>query len=406
MSQTKIGETTWLPGPLGLPRPFWILLIGTLVNRLGGSVFPFLAVYLTRERGFSAELAGVVVGLYAGGGMIAGPIGGALADRIGRRATLLVGTTMAAVCMISLGMARAPGVVIGFAPLLGFFTDLCRPALQAAITDVVPAGDRARAYGMMYWAINLGFAAAAVLAGTIAEKSFALLFAIDAGTTLAFGLIVLVAVPETRPAGTPAVRQTAGLIAPFRDRTFMTMLAIQLPVLLVFQQFSVTLPMHMRAHGIGTGAMGWLFALNGIVIVLVQPVALRMVKRFAHVAVLAWAAVLTGAGFGAAALAGGAPVPVYAAGIAVFTLGEIGFASAAPAVVAELAPIDRRGAYHGAYQLAWGIAGVTAPGLGSIVLANFGGSALWLGCLVAGLLAGALHATVTARKLANRGLLS
>ena len=38
----------------GLPRAFWILFAGTLINRTGGFVLIFLAIYLTEARGFSS----------------------------------------------------------------------------------------------------------------------------------------------------------------------------------------------------------------------------------------------------------------------------------------------------------------------------------------------------------------
>ena len=146
--------------------------------------------------------------------------------------------------------------------------------------------------------------------------------------------------------------------------------------------------------------MGLLFALNGVVIVVVQPLALRLARKLPHVTLLAVASVLVGAGFGAPALAGGAGV--YAGAIAVLTLGEIAFASAAPALITELAPAQRRGAYMGTYQLTWAIAGATAPVLGSLVLAHAGSRALWIGCLATGLVAAVLHSTLTARAVARR----
>jgi hypothetical protein len=79
-------------GAPGLSRTYWMLWSGMLLNRLGGGVFFLLGIYLTRERGLSSERAGLVISLYAAGGLFAGPVGGALADRIGRRATLLAGT--------------------------------------------------------------------------------------------------------------------------------------------------------------------------------------------------------------------------------------------------------------------------------------------------------------------------
>ncbi|HTA18861.1 MAG TPA: MFS transporter, partial [Polyangia bacterium] len=187
-------------GPLGLPRTYWTLWTGMLLNRLGGTVFFLLGIYLTRERGLPPEVAGLVISLYAAGGLFAGPVGGALADRFGRRATLLAGTTGAGSLMLALGLSRSTGAIVALAPLLGFFSDVCRPPLQAAVADVVPSADRARAYGLLYWAINLGFAGASVLGGALAERHFAALFVVDALTTFAYGAIVLVGVRETRPA--------------------------------------------------------------------------------------------------------------------------------------------------------------------------------------------------------------
>jgi len=384
-------------GPWGLPRAYWLLWAGMLLNRLGGGVFLFLAIYLTRARGLAPELAGLVIGLYAAGGMLAGPVGGALADRAGRRATLLMGTTSAGTLMLALGFARATSSIVVLAPLLGFCTDLCRPPLQAAVADLVPPAERKRAYGLLYWAINLGFAGAASLGGVLAERSFTLLFVLDALTTLAYGAIVLLGVPETRPALPPA-RAHGGraLLEPFADRRFVAFLGIQLPLLLSFAQVVVALPLDMGAHGLSARQIGLLMGLNGVVIVLAQPLALRLGARASHVTWLTAGAALTGVGLGAVALAGG-PL-VYAAACTLWTFGEIGFSTGTPALIAELAPVHRRGAYQGTHQLAWGLSAMVAPTLGSLVLARLGPAALWLGCLALCSATAILHVTVTRRR--------
>src|SRR5215469_2695468 len=71
----------------GLPRPFWVLWAGTLVNRLGTFVEPFLALYLTGTRHLSLAEAGAVLAAYGAGSVPSQLIGGSLSDRIGRRAT-------------------------------------------------------------------------------------------------------------------------------------------------------------------------------------------------------------------------------------------------------------------------------------------------------------------------------
>jgi predicted MFS family arabinose efflux permease len=382
---------------LRLPRLFWLLWVGMLVNRAGGAVFPFMSLYLTRERGMDAATAGMILGIYAGAGMVAGPVGGELADRVGRRATLLLGTSLAAASMVALGLARSLSALVALAALLGFFTELCRPPLQAAVADVVPPEDRARAYGLLFWAINLGFSMAAVLAGAVASHSFTLLFVIDAATTLLFGVLVLGGLPDTRP---PGGRGQAGhplrsMLLPFRDRAVQVFAAIQLPVLLVFQQFTVAYPLDMRARGLSHATIGTLLALNGITIIVVQPLVLRALGGLNRARVLALAAVLVGVGFGIPALGGG--VAVYATATLVFTLGEIAFAIAIPSLLADLAPAHHRGSYQGAFQLVFGLAGMAAPAFGSLVLAEAGARALWLGCLAVGLCAAVLHLTATDR---------
>ena len=155
------------------------------------------------------------------------------------------------------------------------------------------------------------------------------------------------------------------------------------------------LPLDMHAQGLGTARVGQLLGLNGLLIVFAQPIALRLLRGFSQVAWLASGAVLIGLGFGATALAGGAAV--YALGVVLWTLGEIGFATATPALVAELAPVDQRGAYQGTYQLAWGTASTAAPVVGSLVLVHFGRGALWLGGLAVCWAAAWLHLRYTAR---------
>ncbi|HLK93769.1 MAG TPA: MFS transporter [Polyangia bacterium] len=393
------------PGPLGLARAYWVLWGGMLLNCLGGTVFFMLGIYLTRDRGLTPELAGLIISSYAAGGLGAGPLGGVLADRLGRRATLLIGTTVAGGLMLALGGARATTAIAILAPLLGFFTALCRPPLLAAVADVVPPENRARAYGLLHWAINLGFAGAATFGGVLADRHFTVLFVIDALTTLGYGAIVLLALPETRPRAGLGEAPGAGLavrqrlLAPFGDRRLIRFVLIQFLLFLAFAQVISILPLDMRGHGLDTGQIGRLLGLNGLAIVILQPIAMRAFGRVARIHWLVAGAAFVGLGFGVTAFAGGPAL--YIVGILCWTLGEIGFATASPALLAELAPADQRGAYQGTYQLAWGTANTVAPALGALVLARLGSSALWLGGLCACLAAAALHRRFTDRTRAR-----
>ena len=52
-----------LPDFRDLPRAFWLLWAGGLINRLGTFVQPFLSLYLSSQRGLSIETSGAVVSL-------------------------------------------------------------------------------------------------------------------------------------------------------------------------------------------------------------------------------------------------------------------------------------------------------------------------------------------------------
>src|SRR5437763_14785026 len=73
----------------GLPQLFWWLWSGALLSALATFVFPFLALFLT-ARGMSPSTTGLVASFFSGGMIFAGPAGGAVADRIGRKAPVLI----------------------------------------------------------------------------------------------------------------------------------------------------------------------------------------------------------------------------------------------------------------------------------------------------------------------------
>jgi MFS family permease len=368
--------------PERLPRTFWFLFAGSLLNRLGGFVVSFLALYLTARRGYSDEAAGQVVSLWGLGAVLAGPIAGHLADRVGRRPTMLAACALGATCALALGFARAPSAIGACALGLGLFGEGYRPALQAAVPDVVPPLGRNRAYGFLFWAANIGFAGAALTGGLLFELDPLLLFIADAATTLGFGLLVFLAVPETRPARAAASverRRSGSLAVPLADRPFLAFVASHFLVVFVFLQSAVALPLDLRARGVTPERFGALMALNGLLIVALQPFAARVADRVGRWRLLRLGALLTGAGFAMNAL--GSTTPLFGASIVVWTLGEIALSAPVLAVIADRAPADLRGTYQGVFQLAFGGASLLAPLVGSLALARLGRAALWGGCL-------------------------
>lgn len=373
----------------GLPRPFWYICAGIFVTRAGSFVLPFLALYLTQVLHLSLSHAGLAIGVYGAGGAAAGPVGGFLADRVGRRFTMVTALGLGGVTMIVLGTIHRLEVLVPGIFLVALLTEMYRPAMQAAVADLVAPADRVRAFGFVYWVINLGFAIGLTLGGIVASRSFLWLFVGDGLTTLVFASLIWIGVPETRPplrahGHEPSSSHPLGeFFAPFRNLPFVFFLFLSFLFAIVFMQNATTFPIDMTAHGISKAIYGRVLALNGIIIVLVQPFLGPFLTRRDRSRTLALGSVLVGIGFGINAVAHA--VPLYVLGVATWTLGEMGVLPIANVVVADLAPSDKRGRYQGAYGFCFGLAVCIAPALGMHTLERFGSVGLWSACLVTGL---------------------
>ncbi|SFN17672.1 Predicted arabinose efflux permease, MFS family [Actinomadura madurae] len=371
----------------GLPRTFWVLWAGTLLNRLGTMVEPFLGLYLTTTRGLSLTQAGMVMAVLGAGSLGGQLAGGALADRIGRRVTLTLATVGTGAAMLALGYAEGLAAIVAAALLLGLLLDMYRPASQAMVADVISPRDRPRAFGLLFWAVNLGWAVAMVLGGTLARQGFLWLFWIDAVTCAAFGLLVWRAVPETWARGARAER-AGGFGRVLRDRVMVAYVLITLVYTFVLMQGMTTMPLAMKEAGLGPQDYGLAIAANGVLIIIVQPLVNAWLARRDHSLVMVAGFVLVALGYGLTALA--ASLAAYTATILVWTLGEITAASVLQAVVADLAPAGLRGRYSGLYGMAWSGGFLLAPLGGTQLLGAGGAPALWLTC--AGLALGAAAA--------------
>lgn len=388
------------------PRAFWVLWAGTFVNRMGTFVVPFMAVYLTEKRGLSVTQAGMVAALYGAGGAVAAPLGGWLADHVGRRVTMVGALTFGGLAIMALGFATRLEVIAPATFVAAILNEMYRPAMQAAVSDLVRPTERVRAFGLVYWVINLGFAMGLTLGGLLASKSYLLLFLGDGFTSLLFAFLVWRGVPETRPvrdASVPAPAGStgaAGFFAPYRDPTYVLFLLLSVAVIVIFMQHNTLFPLDMNAHGLSKVAFGVVMGLNGVFIVLIQPFFAPFLQRFPRSRVLASGSLLVGAGFGINAFASTAPV--YSLGVLVWTIGEICVLPVANAVVADLAPPHVRGRYQGAYGLSWGLAGFLAPLAGAATYERLGSGALWLGCFAAGALVAVGHLMLEKRLTRER----
>ncbi|GAA3248953.1 MDR family MFS transporter [Dactylosporangium siamense] len=370
---------TWYRSTIGgLPKMYWFLWTGMLINRVGGFVALVLSLYLTSDRGLKPSAAGLVVGLYGIGGIAGVLLGGVLADRWGRRPTLLLAHFGAVVFLAGLAMTTHIPTIAALAALLGLMHAMPGPAFVAAIVDVVPDRDRSRAFNLQFWAFNLGMAAASLIAGLLAEVSFALLFAVDAAGTLVTAVLLLWKVRETKPvAQREAEEPRGGLHTALTDRAFLSFVGLSLLLAVVTLQSSTILPLAITADGLRPTVYGSVVAYAGLLIVAGQLFVPKLIDRWRKGTTLAVANVFLGLGVACVALA--ADVPGYLLAATVWTVGSMLAAPPNAAVIAELSPEALRGRYQSVFYLIFPAASFIAPAAGGASL-EFLGDWHWVIC--------------------------
>jgi MFS family permease len=366
-----------------LPRGAWILFFGTFLNKFGTFVLPFLAIYMTRL-GFSAAESGVAIAAYGVGTMGACILGGYLADRLGRRKTIVFSMVCAALTMVSLSQARSLSMIVLLSGLAGLAGEFYRPASSALLADLVPAGQRVTAFAAYRMALNAGFAFGPATAGLLAKYSFLWLFLGDAATSILFGLVAWVALP----AGLRSTRVANAWLDTFRvlrdDRRFRQVVLAVLAVGLVFVQVLSTMSLEITRSGFSPAIYGAVISLNGVLIVLCELPLTTVTKRYPARRVMALGFLLVGAGFASNALV--RTIPLLVLTTVLFTLGEMVAMPVSAAYVADLAPAHQRGLYMGTYGMVWALAFVFGPSLG-MLLFSANHVLLWVVCGVMGLLA-------------------
>ena len=363
-----------------LPRGAWILFGGTFINRFGTFVMPFLAIYLTRS-GYSAAQAGLGVSAYGAGHIVASVLGGHLADRIGRRFTIVLSMFLSAAMMLALSQARTFPMILLLTFLVGLGGELYRPAATALLGDLVQPEQRIAAFGMYRWAINLGFAAGPATAGFLADRSFFLLFAGDAVTSFLYGIVALFALPRGFRPEKKEEKPAEALRFALRDRTFMLFLAATLCITWIEFQTLSTLPLYIQSLGYSTSTYGWLISLNGVMIIIFELAIIAFTQRHAPQPLIALGYLLTGIGFALTGLA--TQIPALIATVVIWTIGEMIYAPVTGAFVTSLAPERYRGRYMGLWILTWSVGMLLGPYLGTL-LYGYNRSYLWIACGIAG----------------------
>jgi MFS transporter, DHA1 family, tetracycline resistance protein len=306
MSDAEVAEHEPSRRPLSrlrdLPPGFGVLWTTVAVDMLGfGIVVPLLPLY-ARRLGAGPPSVGLLLATFSAAQLAGAPLLGRLSDRVGRKPVLVLSLVGTAGASLLTGVAGSLWLLL-VARFLDGASGGSVAVAQAAATDMVDTGQRARVLGLLGAAFGVGFVVGPAVGGLAALGGTRLPFFVAAGIAALNAARAVRRLPSTarRPwSARTGWASSVGRAAPGRraERAERVVRIAQMgrgslrsiaapavvTVLMVgaFSAFEATFPLFgHRRLGFGLADIGAVFALVGLVAAgvqagLVRPLAARL----------------------------------------------------------------------------------------------------------------------------------
>ena len=370
------------------PRDFWVLMLASFVDMLGGSlIFPFFALFITQKFNVGMTQVGTMFLVWAlTSSVIGNTLGGAMADKFGRKTNLIIGlvaSAVSALLMLLIGDFNWFFLAVG---VVGIFQDIAGPARNAMIADLVPEDLRSDAYGMFRIIFNMSATIGPLIGGLVASRSFNALFIADVVISILVAVFVFLRLPETKPVVDKTEDQQKessfadtfkGYRQVLRDRLFIAFGLVTLLQTLVYIQMNSTLSVYLRnVHGLPIEKFGTMLSLNALMVVLMQMAFTRLVSARPPMLVCALGTLLYAVGFGMFGVVSG--YGWFVAAMVIITIGEMIVAPVEQTLVIDFAPENMRGRYSAIFGFVWIIPWAIGPLGAGLIMDHFDPRLMWV----------------------------
>lgn len=365
----------------GLSKGTWLLSIIMLINRSGTMVVPFMTLYLTSpEMGYSVAQAGIVFGLFGLGAFCGAYFGGRLTDKIGFYPVQLITLFGGGILFIVLGQMKHYGLICLFTYLLSFVNEAFRPANSTAIAFYSREENRTRSYSLNRLAVNLGWAVGSGLGGFVAHYSYELLFWVDGFTNITAAFLMWFFLKPVK-ANTDIIadkKDEPVKLSAYRDKTYLLFIGLVTLFGSCFFQLFTNMPVYFKRElHFSEPFIGFLMALNGLLIALIEMVFVyKLERKGKNVLFITIGVAITGASF--------LLLNIHFAYLAMsifmivcVTFGEILAMPFMNTYWIARTSHGNRGQYAALYTMAWSAAQTLGPMTGAQIAQVAGFSALW-----------------------------
>jgi len=368
-------------GLKNIPRNIWLLAIGSLINRVGMMVLPFIALYAVEELEVSVSEAGLVLACFGAGAFLSAPFAGKLSDRFGSLQLMIVSLFASGIFLFVYSLVSNYILFLVLSFIWAIISEAFRPASMSFISQEITSDRRKTAFALNRLAINLGMSIGPVLGGILSTINFSLLFYVDGVTSIAAGLFLLfsrvkVHQPDISNANKREIPIEKMFTSVFKHRIFIYFLIALIPVEIVFFQHVGAFPIFIVEDlGFIKTTFGLLMAVNTVLIIIVEVPLNDAMRKWKHPQSLSLGAFLAALGFGMLIFADGLFLLILS--VITWTFGEMILFPAASDYAAEISPKEKRGEYMGYFQMTFSLSFILGPLFGTKVLEDFGSDILW-----------------------------
>ncbi len=364
----------------GLSREVWYLALITLVNRAGAMVILFLSLYLTKYMGYTMGQVGWIMTFYGLGSVLGVWLGGRLTDIIGYYKVMVISLFAAGLVLVSLQFLNSFWLLCGGVFMFTLVADGFRPAIYVAVTAYSKPENQTRSITLIRLAINLGFSVGPAIGGfLIAHVSYAGLFWVD-GLTCIVAAVLMIRLLRPKKTTQKEVddNKTKATKLPYNDWPYLIFIGSMFLIGFTFLQYFATIPLfYNTVLGLDEQHIGWLMAMNGLLIFLFEMplVGLYERKKSKAINVMLQGMALLGLSFLVLNTANWVGVAIL--GMLFMTLGEMLAFPFSNSYAMNRSKRGKQGAYMALYSMSFSFAHILGPNIGLHITDKYGFNTTW-----------------------------
>lgn len=372
------------------PSQFWLVACGLLLSSAGSSmIWPFQLIYISKILSLPISSVATLIAISSATGLTASFVGGAIADRFGRKPVMLAAQAAHGLAFILMSQAHT---YLGFVlpmTIMGAAMPLYAIGSDAMMADLIPSEMRTTAYAILRMINNAGIAIGPAIGGIIVAKSYNLAFYLAATGMLVYSVLLFVFARETLQrkveSEKPQKREKlAGYERIFADGNFIAFVsAVSVGMIAPLIMWTLLAVYMNRYFGVPEYLYSWLPITNALMCVLVQYPVTMLTRRLRAKTAITLGMFVYALGVGSVAIMTG--FWGFWLSMVIMSLGELILVPTGSKYVADIAPEDLRGRYVSVYWLTWGLARAVAPLVGGYLHDGIGPQAIWWGALVIGM---------------------